>query len=111
MGAVSGKVTLEDGSNLKEGEISFEDASSGRAPATLPITDGQYSGKVPVGNQRVAIYSYKEFEVPPGQPGEGTKSKRNILHSKHGPDSKETREITEAGPNNFDFKVSLAPAK
>jgi hypothetical protein len=107
-GDVEGTVTLENGSKLADGEIAFEDKTSGRAPTILTITGGTYQGKVPVGKHRVGIYSYKDFVVPKGQPGEGTESKENVLHPKHGPQSTETREVTEGGPNKFDFKVSRA---
>jgi hypothetical protein len=105
---VEGTVTLDSGAKLADGEIVFEDRASGRVPTTLPIKDGKYQGKVPVGKLRVSIFSYKDFVVPKGQPGEGSQSRENILHAKHGPQSQETRDVTADGPNKFDFKVSKA---
>jgi len=102
---VKGKVTL-DGAPLASGKIVFDGGPS--IPAgEFDITDGAYSGQVEVGSKTVRISSYKDPPPQKGLPkGPGYDTmKVNILPAKYNKDSKETREVKEGGPNEFDFAV------
>lgn len=103
---VKGKVTL-DGAPLQSGKIIFDEGPSVPA-AELEIKDGVYSGLAQVGPKTVRIFAYKDPPAqkgPPKGPGYDT-MQVNILPAKYNKDSKETREVKEGGPNEFDFSVN-----
>jgi hypothetical protein len=103
---VKGKVTM-DGTPLANGRIVFDEGPSIPA-AELDIKDGAYSGLVQAGKKTVRISAFKAPPAQKGPPkGPGYETMQvNILPAKYNKDSKETREVTEAGPNEFDFAVS-----
>jgi hypothetical protein len=103
---VKGKVTL-DGTPLASGKIVF-DGGPGVPAAELDIKDGTYSGQVQVGSKTVRISAYKAAppqKGPPKGPGYDT-MQVNTLPAKYNTASKETREVKEGGPNEFDFAVT-----
>lgn len=101
--SVSGKVNL-DGKPLQEGEIYF--IGEGKAPEILEIRSGGFSGNVTLGKKKVEINSFKEGPpVPKGQPGEGEKSKENIIPPQYNAQSKFSEEIKAGGPNEFKYDL------
>jgi len=100
---VSGKVQYQ-GKGLPDGEIVFAN-DSGKAPETLKINDGNYTGEVTVGKHKVQIYGFKVGTQPKTATGEGGSTKENYIPAKWNAESKEEREVTKAGPNNFDFDI------
>jgi hypothetical protein len=105
-GTVQGTVTIDGDTPVAQGDISFYDEGTGKAPLTLPITDGKYQGEVPVGKHKIMINAYKDNQLPAGMPGGGQTIRVNILPLKYNEKSTEYREVSEAGPNTFDFKVT-----
>jgi hypothetical protein len=99
---VKGKVT-RDGAPLASGKIVF-DAGPGVPATELDIQDGVYSGQVLVGSKTVRISSYKT--VPQKGPMKDQTMLENTLPAKYNTDSKETREVKEGVPNEFDFAVT-----
>lgn len=105
LAAVRGKVTLE-GKPLPTGEIKFALTGSGAIPILLPIANGQYEGKAPVGKNRVEIYAYKLITAgPQGAPGAEEASREVIISPAYNVESMLSREISSTGPNEFDFDV------
>jgi len=100
---VKGKVTL-DGTPLASGKIVF-DGGAGVPAAELDIKDGVYSGQVQIGTKTVRISSYKT--VPQKGPMKDQTMQENVLPAKYNTASKETREVKEGGPNEFDFALTL----
>lgn len=100
---VSGAVTL-DGQPLAEGVIVF--TKFGEIPKELPILKGRYEGKVYVGSNHLqfAVYRKQKQKAASG-PGADQGSLENILPSRYNQESMESREVTEKGPNEFDFAV------
>jgi len=101
-GEVKGKVTL-DGAPLASGKIVFEEGP-GVPPTELDIKDGVYSGQVRVGPKTVRIFSYKT--VPQKGVMKDQTMQVNTLPAKYNTASKETREVKEGGPNEFDFALT-----
>lgn len=99
---VKGNVTL-DGAPLDGGKIVF-DAGPGVPPGDLDIKGGTYSGKVQPGQKTVRIYLYKT--VPQKGAMKDQTMQENVLPAKYNSASKETREVKEGGPNEFDFAVT-----
>jgi len=105
---VSGTVTL-DGKKVSAGNITF-DAQNGQPPASLNILDGKYEGLAPVGKNKVMITatrkaSAREKKASDG-PGYDPNADENYLPSRYNTDSTITREVTEAGPNEFNFEAT-----
>jgi len=99
---VKGKVTL-DGTALASGKIVF-DGTAGVPAVELDIKDGAYSGQVQVGSKTVRILSFKT--VPQKGLMKILTTEENTLPAKYNTASKETREVKEGGPNEFDFAVT-----
>jgi hypothetical protein len=101
---VSGAVTL-DGQPLAEGVIVF--TKFGEIPKELPIVQGRYEGQVYVGPNHLqfAVYRAKKQKGASG-PGAEQGSLENILPSRYNQESMESREVTEKGPNAFDFALT-----
>lgn len=99
---VKGKVT-RDGAPLASGKIVFDEGPSVPA-AELDIKDGVYSGQVLVGSKTVRIFSYKT--VPQKGPMKDQTMLENTLPAKYNTASKETREVKEGVPNEFDFTLT-----
>lgn len=100
---VSGAVTL-DGQPLAEGVIVF--TKFGEIPKELPIVQGRYEGQVYVGPNHLqfAVYRAKKQKGASG-PGAEQGSLENILPSRYNQESMDSREVTEKGPNEFDFSL------
>ncbi len=100
---VSGAVTL-DGQPLAEGVIVF--TKFGEIPKELPIVQGQYDGQVVVGPNHLQFAVYrKQKQKSVSGPGAEQGSLENILPSRYNQESMESREVTEKGPNEFDFSL------
>jgi len=95
---VQGKVQL-DGQPLAEGEILFE--APGKPPQILPIANGAYSGQAIPGENRIQIAVYKEeIDSMTNQP-----AKVNILPPRFSYQSTLKANVTQSGPNEFDFET------
>lgn len=101
---VSGAVTL-DSQPLVEGVIVF--TKFGEIPKELPIVQGRYDGQVYVGPNHLQFAVYrKQKQRSASGPGADQGSLENILPSRYNQESMESREVTEKGPNEFDFALS-----
>ncbi len=103
---VTGKVTLAK-KPLEKGEIFFFPAD-GKPPIKLDISNGQFSGKVPVGKHKIQFSSTREMKNPKydkNSPGSEPTALINVIPPKWAADCQETREVTASGPNSFDFKL------
>lgn len=102
---VTGKVTL-DGRPLTTGHITF-DAQNGQPPSTLDILDGRFEGRAPVGMNKVMITSIKKVSMKDKMgfdgPGYDEMVEENALPPRYNSASQITREVTEVGPNEFNF--------
>ena len=102
---VAGTVLL-DGAPMavENGEISFE--VGGQAPVTLPIKDGKFEGKGPVGESRVTINAWKKGEpiMMDGKPF-GEPQKVNAIPAKFNTDSKLTAKVAATGAKDLKFEV------
>jgi hypothetical protein len=95
---VQGNVQL-DGKPLAEGEISF--AIDGKPAQISPITNGAYSGKALVGQNRVSVAVYKtETDSMTNDP-----VKVNTLPPRFNTQSTLSATVAESGANQFDFQV------
>jgi hypothetical protein len=103
---VSGKVNL-DKKPLAEGQIVF--VTPGKAPEALPIKNGTYEGTVEVGDRRVEIMSYKDAPAVPMKGETFEDNKVNIIPDRYSSASQLRAKVTEEGPNEFNFDISLAP--
>jgi len=101
---VTGTVEL-DGAPLSSGKVVF-DPGGGSVPASLDISGGNFSGKVSVGKKTVRISSFKQGTQKATGPGAEQAGLENIIPAKYNIESKETVEVTAAGPNQFKFKVT-----
>jgi hypothetical protein len=105
---VKGTVTL-DGNPLKEGQIAF--ITPGFPSDMLPVTNGAFSGKAAVGeNRRVEVYADKEgpMEKDP-MSGEAMKTRISIVASAFNTESTLTATVVKGGENNFKFDVKGPP--
>jgi hypothetical protein len=124
---VKGKVTF-NGKPIEKGEITF--ATDGRAPSTMVIIDGEFSGQAMVGTNKISISAMKKtataaslpkaaqstikgyqqkFKNQPNQ-GEGTISEFDptmvdYIPPEWGTQSKETRVIEAGVTNEFEFPI------
>lgn len=101
---VSGKVTLNR-TPLQEGTIVF--TKDGEVPKEFPITNGAYEGKVFVGTNKIQFAVYKKTATKASTPGADEPSLLNILPDRYHQLSKETRDVTNSGPNEFSFDLTL----
>lgn len=99
---VKGNVTL-DGAPLDGGKIVF-DGGPTVPPGDFDIKGGAYSGRVQPGSKTVRIFLYKT--VPQKGAMKDQTMQENVLPAKYNTASKETREVKEGGPNEFDFAVT-----
>lgn len=104
---VSGKVTFES-KLLATGNITF-DAQNGQPPAVLSITDGKYDGQCPVGKCKVVIKSMRKVALKDKAmakgPGYDQEMEEESLPARYNAKSEIVKEVTEAGPNTFDFDL------
>lgn len=102
---VSGTVFL-DGKlmNAPDAEISF--SLPGEAPALMPIENGMFAGKAPVGDVRVEIRAMKQGEpvVMDGKPVEGS-GKYNFIAEQYNDKSTLKATISKDGEDDLKFNV------
>lgn len=100
---VSGMVTL-DSQPLAEGVIVF--TKDGEIPKEVPIVQGRFAGKVYVGKNHIQFAAYREQKRrATAGPGAEQPSLENVLPSKYNQESKESRDVSASGPNQFDFAL------
>ena len=104
MADVKGNVSL-DGKPMPSGQVMF-DAGDGTVPPTLDVVAGAFSGKASVGKKTIRISSYKNVAQKGSGPGAEAEGQQNIIPAKFNTESKQTVEVKEAGPNQFEFKVA-----
>jgi hypothetical protein len=105
---VKGKVTLDD-QPMPDGDVYFFSKDKGQVQS-IPVKNGEFSGKAMAGTARVEIRAYKQAEAKGAggyQPPTGSTTKENILPKKWNEESKETAEVTtDPAKNVYDFKVT-----
>jgi hypothetical protein len=100
---VHGTVTY-DGKPLPKGTIAF--VTEGKAPEVLDISNGAFSGPITVGKKKIVINAYKQGPpVPEDTPGAGEVQLENYIPAAYNANSKITKEVTAAGPNDFKFEI------
>lgn len=102
---VAGDVNL-DGKPMNEPDATISFALPGEAPAVLPIKDGKFAGKAPVGDSRVEIRAMKQGEptMMDGKPVEGS-GKYNFIDEKFNEQSTLTAKIAASGAKDLKFDV------
>ncbi|MBN9120536.1 MAG: hypothetical protein J0I06_15520 [Planctomycetes bacterium] len=97
---VSGKVTF-DGKPLDQGTITFRSPNKGAPLQSGDIKEGKYECSSPVGKVTVGIEAFQP--TPAGeQTGMG---KRNYIPEKYNVKSELTADVSESGPNEFNFDL------
>ncbi|NIL98454.1 MAG: hypothetical protein GTO62_15330, partial [Planctomycetales bacterium] len=71
---------------------------------SLPIFNGQYSGDVEVGERRVEIASIKVETQDHG--GMTSRVETNVIPAKYNTNSTLTANVSQTGPNEFDFELT-----
>lgn len=102
---VSGRVT-RDGEPLTEGRVVFV-PTDGAAPRSIPVVKGRFAGEARAGKNVVQVHALKEVpnpdrEMAKVEPTVGV----SLVAERFGHDSRDVREVTEAGPNEFEIAVS-----
>lgn len=98
---VSGTVTL-GGQPLEKGNVVFDPADSKGTPVQGAIENGKFEFEAPVGKKTVRISSVRET----GEKDEyGSPISESIVPDKYNGTSELTADVTEAGPNSFEFKL------
>jgi hypothetical protein len=100
--AVKGVVNL-DNKPMDSGEVMF--TLPGEVPDTIPVKSGTFEGKAKIGKAKVEIRSYrpgKKNEMYPDQ----EPSPENFIPARYNSESKDIKEITKDGPNEFKFDVT-----
>jgi hypothetical protein len=104
---VSGTIKV-DGKPVQSGRIVF-DLQNGQAPASISILDGKYDDMAPIGKCKVMITSTKKTTMREmtkmDGPGHDEVMEINLLPDRYNTKSEITKEVTEAGPNTFDFDL------
>ena len=105
--SVSGQVTV-DGEPLPEGEIIFTTVRLGLNDV-VTIRNGQFSGRVALGERRVMITAIKMMDPPPsGMPGviETEKVPTETLPARYNAETTLTATVSADGPNEFTFELT-----
>ncbi len=103
---VTGKVTL-DGEPLPEGRLIFTTVKLGLNDV-VPIRDGQFSGRVALGDRQVMISVIELMDPPPStMPGveESGKVPTETLPARYNAETTLSATITADGPNEFVFNL------
>jgi len=104
---VSGTVIV-DGKSLQTGNIVF-DANNGEPPGSFNVLDGKFEGMAAVGKNKVSISAYRKISMKEKMkmdgPGYDELVDENILPARYSTESKLEKEVTEAGPNEFNFDL------
>lgn len=107
MAAVSGVVLL-DGKPLTDGFVTFVSPQEGRFEA-FPLKEGRYAGKASLGVRTVEIVAIRDSEAAPAvdekSPPKATRE--NYLPAKYSTASALRADVTEAGPNVFNFDLTM----
>ena len=102
---VAGSVQF-DGKPMSEaeGEISF--SIVGQAPVILPIKNGKFEGKGPVGDARVEVRAWRKGEpvMMDGKPV-GDPVRENYIPAKFNTESTMTAKIGASGAKDLKFEV------
>ena len=101
--AVSGSVTV-DGQPLERGVVMF-DPQNGTVPTTLDVVNGKFAGEAPVGKNRVEISAPREVAMEGAEDDDGAKVQEETLPAEYNAESTLTKDVTEGGPNTFDFEL------
>ena len=104
---VSGKVTIEDGQPLKEGDIIFEDVENKVPAASAKIVDGAYTIKVQPGKKTVRIIATR-----PGKkidPVMGAAPRESMIPEQFNEKSKLTADVTAGKHEGVNFEVKTLP--
>ncbi|VTT96777.1 Uncharacterized protein OS=Blastopirellula marina DSM 3645 GN=DSM3645_11646 PE=4 SV=1 [Gemmataceae bacterium] len=102
---VSGRVT-RDGEPLTEGRVVFV-PTDGAAPRSIPVVKGRFAGEARAGKNVVQVHALKEVpnpdrEMARAEPTVGV----SLVADRFGHDSRDVREVSETGPNEFEIAVS-----
>lgn len=112
--AISGSVTV-NGAPLQHGDVSFQPVEkSSTTSGGAVVTDGKYSVPrdkgLPTGKYRVVLNAPKPgtgAEPAKGaMPGEAPAPPEELIPPDWNVNSEHTIEVTEKGPNQFNFEVS-----
>ncbi|MCE9561055.1 MAG: hypothetical protein K8U57_03270 [Planctomycetes bacterium] len=91
-----------NGRPLESGTITFT-APDGKPPAQATIANGSYSLQSLPGERRVEIRQYVDVKNKKGPGGEPLTV--DVIPVKYNNNSTLKATVTEAGPNQFDFKL------
>jgi len=101
---VSGSVTFA-GQPVADGEIAFRSADGVTASWAGPIVAGRYALNSTVGPKRVEIIAVRPKRgAKPKASGEGVINEMYIP-DRYNLESELAAEVTESGPNEFDFRL------
>lgn len=103
---VSGTVKL-DNQPLKDGMIVF--TREGEAPREIAIADGKFRGEAYAGQNHIQFAAYRPLGKPKASAGPGADegvSMENTLPARYNQESKEFKEVTAGGPNEFHFELT-----
>lgn len=100
---VKGTVNL-DGKAMPDGDITF--SLPGEVPSSLPIQNGSFSGKAPIGKNRVEVRAYKAGT--PTKMGDQTfgGEKENYIPAQYNTGSTMSADVVSGGANDFKFDVT-----
>lgn len=98
---VTGEVKI-DGQPLSEGFLYFKTIETG-ALERMDIKNGEFTGKAQVGTRRVEVYANKIITVVID--GNNVDVPENYIHPSFNSETTLIAEVTEAGPNHFQFAV------
>jgi hypothetical protein len=101
---VSGSVTFS-GQPVAEGEIQFRSADGAAASWAGPITGGRYEIRSTVGPKRVEIIATRPKAGAKPKPSGEDVVNEMYIPDRYNLESELTAEVTEAGPNTFDFRL------
>lgn len=103
---VTGTVTF-DGKPVPDGQIIFVDAAGKQAPDAGKITDGKFAFKVTPGSKKVQVQASRMEKLSPGKKGAmgETEAPVSYIPARYDADTKLTAEVTDKGPNEFEFKL------
>ncbi|MSR52017.1 MAG: hypothetical protein EXS09_01850 [Gemmataceae bacterium] len=104
---VSGKVTIEGGDPLKEGDIIFEDVDGKVTPAAGKVVDGAYSLKVLPGQKKVKIMASRPTKKI--DPVMGAAAREAMIRPEFNEKSKLTADIKSGKQEGVNFEVKLLP--
>jgi len=104
---VSGKVTIEGGAPLKEGDIIFEDVDGKVTPVAGKIVDGAYSLKVLPGQKKVKILASRPTKVI--DPVMGAAAREAMIGPEFNEQTKLTAEVKGGKQDGVNFEVKLLP--